>query len=103
MSVVDQKTESMIVPLNNELNASGKLELVNSSLSEMAVLGVRIPSRSHCTQFEYEASWNLGEASSFADSIWEAQAHTDLIFRKVTTLEVEEDDSYCFRNRMAVH
>ncbi|KAM6489949.1 hypothetical protein JOM56_014528 [Amanita muscaria] len=82
MSVVDQKTEGMIVPLNDGLNASGKLEkLVNSLLSEMAVLG-----------FEYDASGNLGEASSFADSIWEAQAHTDLIFCKVTTLEVEEDD-----------
>jgi 2-oxoglutarate dehydrogenase complex dehydrogenase (E1) component-like enzyme len=57
--LVDQKTENVIVPLNDELDASGKLELANSkfllyskkwmmwlilsctgSLSEMAVLGV---------------------------------------------------------------
>ncbi|KAM6491272.1 hypothetical protein JOM56_013511 [Amanita muscaria] len=99
MSVVDQKTEGMIVPLNDGLNALGKLEkLANSLLSEMAVLGgedsvqVFTLQHSHRTQFEYDASGNLGEASSFADSIWEAQAHTDLIFCKVTTLEVEGDD-----------
>jgi probable 2-oxoglutarate dehydrogenase E1 component DHKTD1 len=28
--LVDQKTESVIVPLNDELNAPGKLELANS-------------------------------------------------------------------------
>jgi len=40
--LVNQKTEGVVVPLNDELNADGKLELVNSFLSEMAVLGVRI-------------------------------------------------------------
>ncbi len=39
--LVNQRTEGVIVPLNNELKADGKLELANSSLSEMAVLGVR--------------------------------------------------------------
>jgi 2-oxoglutarate dehydrogenase complex dehydrogenase (E1) component-like enzyme len=56
--LVDQKTEGVVVPLNDELKAPGKLELANSkrlivlidklltcfasgSLSEMAVLGVR--------------------------------------------------------------
>jgi len=41
--LVNQKTEGVIVPLNDELKAEGKLELANSSLSEMAVLGVGIP------------------------------------------------------------
>jgi 2-oxoglutarate dehydrogenase complex dehydrogenase (E1) component-like enzyme len=41
--LVNQKTEGVIVPLNDNLKAEGKLELANSSLSEMAVLGVRIP------------------------------------------------------------
>jgi probable 2-oxoglutarate dehydrogenase E1 component DHKTD1 len=41
--LVDQKTETVIVPLNDDLKAEGKLELANSSLSEMAVLGVRVP------------------------------------------------------------
>jgi probable 2-oxoglutarate dehydrogenase E1 component DHKTD1 len=40
--LVNQKTEGVIVPLNDELKAEGKLELANSSLSEMAVLGVGI-------------------------------------------------------------
>ena len=39
---INQKTEGVIVPLNDALKADGKLELANSSLSEMAVLGVRI-------------------------------------------------------------
>ena len=58
--LVNQKTEGVIVSLNDELNAPGKLELANSkypfphvyhsyavfagSLSEMAVLGVCLPS-----------------------------------------------------------
>ncbi|KIL59385.1 hypothetical protein M378DRAFT_111106 [Amanita muscaria Koide BX008] len=56
--LVDQKTEGVIVPLNDELDASGKLELANSSLSEMAVLG-----------FEYGASWERRQLLP----IWEAQ------------------------------
>jgi probable 2-oxoglutarate dehydrogenase E1 component DHKTD1 len=39
---VDQKTEGTVVPLNDNSDAAGKLELANSSLSEMGVLGVRI-------------------------------------------------------------
>ena len=39
--LVDQRTEGVVVPLNLTLDCSGKLELANSSLSEMAVLGVR--------------------------------------------------------------
>ena len=39
--LVTQKTEGVIVPLNDVLGAQGRLELANSSLSEMAVLGVR--------------------------------------------------------------
>ena len=41
--LVNQKTEGVIVPLNDDevLGAQGRLELANSSLSEMAVLGVR--------------------------------------------------------------
>jgi len=38
--LVDQKTESVVVPLNTALSSQGKLELANSSLSELAVLGV---------------------------------------------------------------
>ncbi|KAF8635350.1 hypothetical protein AX17_003941 [Amanita inopinata Kibby_2008] len=56
--LVDQKTEDVVVPLNDELNAPGKLELANSSLSEMAVLG-----------FEYGASWERPTLLP----IWEAQ------------------------------
>jgi len=42
--LVNQKTEGVIVPLNDDevLGAQGRLELANSSLSEMAVLGVRL-------------------------------------------------------------
>jgi hypothetical protein len=58
--LVDQKSESVVVPLNTELGSSGKLELANStcfysihgvsrlilsylgSLSELAVLGVSL-------------------------------------------------------------
>jgi len=43
--LVNQRTEGVIVPLNDELKPDGKLELANSSLSEMAVLGVRIVSK----------------------------------------------------------
>jgi 2-oxoglutarate dehydrogenase complex dehydrogenase (E1) component-like enzyme len=38
--LVDQRTENVVVPLNL-LSTSHKIELANSSLSEMAVLGVR--------------------------------------------------------------
>nr|XP_019004663.1 oxoglutarate dehydrogenase (succinyl-transferring), E1 component [Kwoniella mangroviensis CBS 8507]OCF68124.1 oxoglutarate dehydrogenase (succinyl-transferring), E1 component [Kwoniella mangroviensis CBS 8507] len=56
---VDQKTESCIIPLNEELGESaGKLELANSSLSEMAVLG-----------FEVGLSWSSPKLLP----IWEAQ------------------------------
>lgn len=41
--LVNQKTEGVIVPLNDELEADGKLELANSSLSEFGVLGVSTP------------------------------------------------------------
>ncbi|KAL4072369.1 thiamine diphosphate-binding protein [Scleroderma yunnanense] len=57
--LVDQKTEGVVVPLNHALRgAVGKLELANSSLSEMAVLG-----------FEYGASWERPDLLP----IWEAQ------------------------------
>ncbi|KAF8879401.1 dehydrogenase E1 and transketolase domain-containing protein 1 [Infundibulicybe gibba] len=56
--LVNQKSEGVIVPLNDELAAQGKLELANSSLSEMAVLG-----------FEYGASWENPNLLP----IWEAQ------------------------------
>ncbi|KAK2467971.1 hypothetical protein APHAL10511_000266 [Amanita phalloides] len=56
--LVNQKTEGVIIPLNDELDATGKLELANSSLSEMAVLG-----------FEYGASWERPNLLP----IWEAQ------------------------------
>ncbi|KAI0266214.1 dehydrogenase E1 and transketolase domain-containing protein 1 [Gloeopeniophorella convolvens] len=57
---VDQKTEAVAVPLNAELAApgSGRLELANSSLSELAVLG-----------FEYGMSWEKPNLLP----IWEAQ------------------------------
>jgi probable 2-oxoglutarate dehydrogenase E1 component DHKTD1 len=39
--LVDQSSEKVVVPLNDEgLGAKGRLELANSSLSEFAVLGV---------------------------------------------------------------
>ncbi|THV00459.1 dehydrogenase E1 and transketolase domain-containing protein 1 [Dendrothele bispora CBS 962.96] len=68
--LVDQKTEKVVVPLNEFLPSPkeigfgttegvvGKLELANSSLSEMAVLG-----------FEYGASWERPDLLP----IWEAQ------------------------------
>ena len=37
---VNQEDESVIVPLNAELNCDAKLELANSSLSEFAVMAV---------------------------------------------------------------
>lgn len=55
---VDQSTEDVTVPLNSRLDSEGKLELANSSLSEMAVLG-----------FEYGMSWETPKLLS----IWEAQ------------------------------
>lgn len=55
--LVDQKTEEVIVPLN-EFLSGGRLELANSSLSEFAVLG-----------FEYGMSWD----SPNLLPIWEAQ------------------------------
>ena len=36
--LVDQKTEQAIVPLNDNLNATGKLELANSVLSFFGLL-----------------------------------------------------------------
>ncbi|KAJ7025371.1 dehydrogenase E1 and transketolase domain-containing protein 1 [Mycena alexandri] len=56
--LVNQKDEAVVVPLNDALGATGKLELANSSLSEMAVLG-----------FEYGASWERPNLLP----IWEAQ------------------------------
>ncbi|KAH7929958.1 2-oxoglutarate dehydrogenase, E1 component [Leucogyrophana mollusca] len=56
--LVDQKTEDVVVPLNSALDSTGKLEIANSSLSEMAVLG-----------FEYGASWERPNLLA----IWEAQ------------------------------
>ncbi|KAK7048480.1 2-oxoglutarate dehydrogenase E1 component mitochondrial [Favolaschia claudopus] len=56
--LVNQKTEGVVVPLNDALEAPGKLELANSSLSEMAVLG-----------FEYGTSWERPNLLP----IWEAQ------------------------------
>jgi probable 2-oxoglutarate dehydrogenase E1 component DHKTD1 len=40
--LVDQSSERVIVPLNEMQGARGRIELANSSLSEMAVLGVRL-------------------------------------------------------------
>ncbi|THH08009.1 hypothetical protein EW145_g2992, partial [Phellinidium pouzarii] len=56
--LVDQLDEGVTVPLNARLNSKGRLELANSSLSEMAVLG-----------FEYGMSWESPKLLS----IWEAQ------------------------------
>ncbi|KAH0581229.1 hypothetical protein H2248_012346 [Termitomyces sp. 'cryptogamus'] len=56
--LVDQRTEGVTVPLNEALATEAKLELANSSLSEMAVLG-----------FEYGASWERPNLLP----IWEAQ------------------------------
>ncbi|KAH9931047.1 dehydrogenase E1 and transketolase domain-containing protein 1 [Amylocystis lapponica] len=55
---VDQRTEGVVVPLNAELDCEGRLELANSSLSEMAVMG-----------FEYGVSWEKPNVLP----IWEAQ------------------------------
>ncbi|KAJ3786016.1 Transketolase, pyrimidine binding domain-containing protein [Lentinula aff. detonsa] len=56
--LVDQRDERTVVPLNDMLDGEGKIELANSSLSEMAVLG-----------FEYGASWERPTSLP----IWEAQ------------------------------
>ncbi|KAI8974792.1 dehydrogenase E1 and transketolase domain-containing protein 1 [Trametes punicea] len=56
--LVDQRTEGVVVPLNLALECSGRLELANSSLSEMGVLG-----------FEYGVSWEKPDILP----IWEAQ------------------------------
>ncbi|EJF58365.1 dehydrogenase E1 and transketolase domain-containing protein 1 [Dichomitus squalens LYAD-421 SS1] len=56
--LVDQRTEGVVVPLNLALGGGGRLELANSSLSEMAVLG-----------FEYGVSWEKPDMLP----IWEAQ------------------------------
>ncbi|KAJ7599589.1 thiamine diphosphate-binding protein [Mycena floridula] len=56
--LVNQRDESVVVPLNDNLGAKGRLELANSSLSEMAVLA-----------FEYGASWERPDLLP----IWEAQ------------------------------
>ena len=45
--LVDQRTEGVVVPLNLSLESVGRLELANSSLSEMAVLGVCELSKRH--------------------------------------------------------
>lgn len=56
---VDQKDESCLIPLNEQIDRSkGRLELANSSLSEMAVLG-----------FELGMSWGRPRLLP----IWEAQ------------------------------
>ncbi|KAI0312699.1 dehydrogenase E1 and transketolase domain-containing protein 1 [Amylostereum chailletii] len=55
---VDQKSEAVVVPLNAELGGDAMLELANSSLSEMAVLG-----------FEVGMSWEKPNLLP----IWEAQ------------------------------
>lgn len=77
--LVDQKTEGVIVPLNDELRAEGKLELANSSLSEMAVLGVRFHPLfvtmlrlTRFAKFEYGASWERPNLLP----IWEAQVNS---------------------------
>ena len=69
--LVDQKTERVIVPLNDELETEGKLELANSSLSEMAVLGVRIPAFLH------------------------DNPATDMIFKSLNMAQVGKDLIYC--------
>ncbi|KIK54180.1 hypothetical protein GYMLUDRAFT_48977 [Collybiopsis luxurians FD-317 M1] len=56
--LVDQKDERTVVPLNDVLDGEGKIELANSSLSEMAVLG-----------FEFGTSWERPNLLP----IWEAQ------------------------------
>ncbi|KAI9062004.1 dehydrogenase E1 and transketolase domain-containing protein 1 [Trametes sanguinea] len=56
--LVDQRTEGVVVPLNLALECDGRLELANSSLSEMGVLG-----------FEYGVSWEKPDTLP----IWEAQ------------------------------
>ncbi|KAI0070572.1 dehydrogenase E1 and transketolase domain-containing protein 1 [Panus rudis PR-1116 ss-1] len=56
--LVNQRTEEVTVPLNTALDCEGRLELANSSLSEMAVLG-----------FEYGVSWEKPTILP----IWEAQ------------------------------
>ncbi|KAI0353832.1 dehydrogenase E1 and transketolase domain-containing protein 1 [Trametes cingulata] len=56
--LVDQRTEGVVVPLNLALECDGRLELANSSLSEMGVLG-----------FEYGVSWEKPDILP----IWEAQ------------------------------
>ncbi|EMD32179.1 hypothetical protein CERSUDRAFT_118815 [Gelatoporia subvermispora B] len=56
--LVDQRTEGVIVPLNANLDCDGRLELANSHLSELAVLG-----------FEYGVSWEKPDILP----IWEAQ------------------------------
>ncbi|CDO71005.1 hypothetical protein BN946_scf184844.g9 [Trametes cinnabarina] len=52
------RTEGVVVPLNLALDCDGRLELANSSLSEMGVLG-----------FEYGVSWEKPDILP----IWEAQ------------------------------
>ena len=73
--LVDQKTEGVVVPLNLALDCTGRLELANSSLSEMAVLGVRPrglvvrDTELIRLQFEYGVSWEKPDMLP----IWEAQ------------------------------
>jgi len=75
---VNQQDESVIVPLNAELECDAKLELANSSLSEFAVMGVSLwlfvwgkhaLTDASCMQFEYGVSWERPTILP----IWEAQ------------------------------
>lgn len=56
--MVNQRDERVFVPLNENMESDAKLELANSSLSEMAVLA-----------FEYGASWERPNLLP----VWEAQ------------------------------
>ena len=58
LMLVDQETEKVHVPLNDMGQGQGKLEIANSSLSELAVLG-----------YEYGCSWENPDTLY----IWEAQ------------------------------
>ena len=65
--LVDQRTEGVVVPLNLALEGEGRLELANSSLSEMAVLGVRqcaarVTRRGIEVDIDHDASLNTASA-----------------------------------------
>ncbi|TFY68504.1 hypothetical protein EVJ58_g984 [Rhodofomes roseus] len=76
--LVNQRTEEVIVPLNAQLQCEGRLELANSSLSELAVLG-----------FEYGVSWE----SPGILPIWEAQFGDFFNGAQLTNDGYEFDDS----------